>query len=109
MVMVVCGWSTLMQPDAPRWTQYQNVELPVEAFHASEMLVAVVPVMRRFVGVDGDPPADGGGCFAGAGETTTSASASTLAPKAMRRFLMPAPSLSRSCLPGTTRLGRDRF
>ena len=44
-----------MQPEPLRCTQYQKL-LPLDASHASETLVSVVAVMRRFVGVDGDPP-----------------------------------------------------
>ena len=53
-VNVVCGGSTLKHPRPSRWTHYhQLLELSVEAFQASEMLVGPVAVMRRFVGVVG--------------------------------------------------------
>jgi hypothetical protein len=43
-----------MQPEKLLWMQYQKFsELSLEAFHASEILVSVVAVMRRFVGVVG--------------------------------------------------------
>ena len=62
-------------------TQYhQLLDLSVDAFQASEMLVAELAVIRRFVGVVGDclsPGGDGG--LAGVAATKTRASARTLA------------------------------
>src|SRR5688572_24154427 len=53
-VIVVRGGSTRMHPERLFWTQYHPVlELDVAASHASETLVSVDDVMRRFVGVDG--------------------------------------------------------
>jgi hypothetical protein len=53
-VSVVRGGSTRMQPLPFVSTQYQNVEeLSVDAFHASETLLAVDAVMRRLLGVVG--------------------------------------------------------
>jgi hypothetical protein len=55
-VSVVCVWGTatvwLLMPLS--LTRYEKLpELSVDAFQASEMLVSVVAVIRRFVGVVG--------------------------------------------------------
>ena len=75
-VYVVCDGSTRMQPAPLAWTQYhQLVELSVEAFHASEMLVSELAVMWRFVGVVGASLSPGvGGRLAAAEAVRTSAS-----------------------------------
>jgi hypothetical protein len=52
-VRVVRGGSMRMQPLPLVWTQYQNVELSVDAFHARDALFAVVAVIRRLAGVVG--------------------------------------------------------
>ena len=56
-----------MHPERLFWTQYHQVlELDVAASHASDTLVSVDAVMRRFVGVDG-PVAVGVGVATGVG------------------------------------------
>jgi hypothetical protein len=70
-----------------RCTQYQKFE-PLEASQASETLVSVPPVIRRFVGVLGPPLA--------AAVPTTMAAASISAPAAsgiLRMDMSPPPSL----------------
>jgi len=81
IVNVVFGGSTRKQPAPSFCTQYhQSLDLLVPAFQASEMLVAELAVIRRFVGVDGDclSPGDDGG-LAGVAATKTRASTRTLA------------------------------
>jgi hypothetical protein len=91
LVKVVCGGLILIQPRPSRCTQYHQSPESVEAFHASEILVGPVAVIRRLVGVVGAAPLLGGGggsgLLAGAAAVKTSASASarTLTANAMVR------------------------
>jgi hypothetical protein len=74
IVNVVFGGSTRKQPAPSFCTQYhQSLDLLVPAFQASEMLVAELAVIRRFVGVVGD------GGLAGVPATKTRASTTALA------------------------------
>jgi hypothetical protein len=89
-VKVVCGGLILKQPAPLAWTQYhQFAELSVDGFHAREMLVAELAVIRRLVGVVGAVWSLGGGggagLFAGAAEMKTSARTRALATNAVLR------------------------
>jgi hypothetical protein len=88
------------------------VELSVEAFHASEMLVGVVAVIRRSVGVvgaDGSPGGGGGGLLAGAAAMKTSARARTLAANTELLADIGAPSVRWRVPPLDTAMGPDRI
>jgi hypothetical protein len=87
-VIVVRGGLTRTQPEALRCTQYQKFDEPLEASQASETLVSVPAVIRRFVGVLGPPLA--------AAVPTRTVAASTRAPAAsgiLRTDMSPPPSL----------------
>jgi hypothetical protein len=88
-VNVVLGGSTRKQPLPFVWTQYQNVDESVDAFHASETLFAVVAVMWRLLGVVGalrSRPADAGAAPSSRLQTTAAAMPS--APTDRRRNMV---------------------